>query len=210
MFSSLSSVYWPSSYTSIMVIDEDASKHEPAHRELGGLLREARLKKGMSLGQLASAVGRSSSSVRRWERGEVAPAAGVLPKLGAILEIEPSVLDTARPESSTPSNEEESEASEKRVTTVEQPPVQEAPSRDGSVEEEGQERPARGAGLMTDVWAVLVPSDRGWVGWLRGLLTTGALILMIFVLVWAVGELFDALRAVLASFDVGSSGNQSP
>jgi len=55
---------------------------------------------------------------------------------------------------------------------------------------------------------VLVPSDRGWVGWLRGLLTAAALILMIFVLVWAVGELFDALRAVMASFDVGSSGDQ--
>ncbi|KAA3636310.1 MAG: XRE family transcriptional regulator, partial [Armatimonadetes bacterium] len=48
---------------------------------LGRFIRESRLKKGMSLGQLAASIGRSSSSVRRWERDEVAPAITVMPAL---------------------------------------------------------------------------------------------------------------------------------
>jgi len=91
--------------------------------ELGATIREARLKKGMSLGQLASAVGRSSSSVRRWERGEVAPAATVLSKLQAILEIEPAVLNAPMPVSveSPDAGSEEVEVPDGRVSTVEQP-----------------------------------------------------------------------------------------
>jgi hypothetical protein len=33
---------------------------------------------------------------------------------------------------------------------------------------------------------------------------------MIFVLFWALSELFDALRAILDSFDAGTSGDQGP
>jgi len=138
--------------------------------ELGATIREARLKKGMSLGQLASAVGRSSSSVRRWERGEVAPAATVLSKLQAILEIEPAVLNAPMP------------------VSVESPDA-------GSEEVEVPD---------------LTSGDRSWIGWMRGLLTTAVLVLMVFVLLWAMSELFDALRTILDSFGVGSSGDQSP
>jgi len=45
---------------------------------------------------------------------------------------------------------------------------------------------------------------------MRGLLTTAVLVLMVFVLLWAMSELFDALRTILDSFGVGSSGDQSP
>ena len=40
---------------------------------MGRFIRESRLQQGMSLGQLAASIGRSPSSVRRWERDEVAP-----------------------------------------------------------------------------------------------------------------------------------------
>jgi transcriptional regulator with XRE-family HTH domain len=180
--------------------------------ELGATIREARLKKGMSLGQLASAVGRSSSSVRRWERGEVAPAATVLSKLQAILEIEPAVLNAPMPVSveSPDAGSEEVEVPDGRVSTVEQPIlVSETPDATPSPSEVRRPKTSDG-GLVADVWAALTSGDRSWIGWIRGLLTTAVLVLMVFVLLWAMSELFDALRAILDSFDVGSSGDQSP
>lgn len=178
------------------------------HEELGVLIREARLKKGMSLGQLASAVGRSSSSVRRWERGEVAPAATVLPKLVAILEIDRSAIEAAKPSVDISQHGNSSDASGERVSTVEQPvvaPVEFPTSQHGQAEEEPV---ASSGGLFRDVRAALTKGHRSWIGWIRGLLTAGALILMLFVLLWAISELFDAFGAVLDSFTVGSSGNQ--
>ena len=180
------------------------------HEELGVLIREARLKRGMSLGQLASAVGRSSSSVRRWERGDVAPAATVLPKLAAILEIDPPAIEEARMSADVFQSEVSSDTSDERVSTVEQPVVE---AVEASIVPTGQapvERTPRGGGLVSDVWAALASGNRSWLGWLRGLLTAGFLIFMLFVLIWAIGELFDALRAVLETFDVGSGGDQGP
>jgi len=55
---------------------------------LGALIRESRLAKGMSMGQLASAVGRTAASVRRWERDEVVPGADVVERLAAVLELD--------------------------------------------------------------------------------------------------------------------------
>ncbi len=180
------------------------------HEELGVLIREARLKRGMSLGQLASAVGRSSSSVRRWERGDVAPAATVLPKLAAILEIDPPAIEEAKMSGDVFQSEVPSDTSDGRVSTVEQPLVVEVEASIVPTGQATEERATRGGGLISDVWVALTSGDRSWLGWLRGLLTAGVLIFMLFVLIWAIGELFDALRAVLESFDVGSGGGQSP
>ena len=180
--------------------------------ELGTTIREARLKKGMSLGQLASAVGRSSSSVRRWERGEVAPAATVLTKLQAILEIDPAAMD----DSSVPSvdspdaGSEGAEDTDQRVSTVEQPVIDGASPDAPAPSPDSLSPRTSDGGLISDVWAALTSGDRSWIGWARGLLTTAVLILMIFVLFWALSELFDALRSILDSFDVGSSGDQGP
>ncbi len=181
-------------------------------QELGVLIREARLAKGMSLGQLASAVGRSSSSVRRWERGEVAPAAPVLPKLAAILEIDIvrrgddgySTLGDSQESTEDESSQDEGNG---RVVTVEQPVVagvDPVPIRD---EAPSQPVSATGGGIFADFWGVLTRGGRGWMGWIRGLLTAGALVAMLFVMIWAMGELFDAFGAVLDSFDVGSNGD---
>jgi len=180
--------------------------------EFGRTIREARLEKGMSLGQLASAVGRSSSSVRRWERGEVAPAAAVLSKLEAILEIDPMDLDDPMPisEAGSDAGSLGVEVAGQRVSTVEQPVVDVASPRTAPAGSDAHAPQTTNGGLFSDVWAALTRGDRSWVGWVRGILTAVALILMIFALIWATGELFDGLREILGSFEVGSSGDPSP
>ncbi|MDJ0790940.1 MAG: helix-turn-helix transcriptional regulator, partial [Acidimicrobiia bacterium] len=92
--------------------------------ELGRLIRESRLRKGMSLAQLAAAVGRSSSSVRRWERGEVPPAKAIVGDLAAALDLEVSDLDALRPVApspETPDPPDDPPAEEPKHTTLEQP-----------------------------------------------------------------------------------------
>lgn len=176
-------------------------------QELGLLIRELRLKKGMSLGQLASAVSRSSSSVRRWERGEIAPAATVLPELAAILDVDPAVLDTARARAPVHADTPPpgSETSEGHVSTIEQPIVEDPPL---SPPEIGQDaRTASSGGRSASVWRALSNGRRSWIGWIRGVLTLVALLMMLFVLIWAIGELLDAVSELFDSLDVGSSGD---
>ncbi len=202
----MTSVGWRS--TEIRALSYTASV--ASSEELGRTIREARLKKGMSLGQLASAVGRSSSSVRRWERGEVAPAATVLSKLKAILEIDPVDLDGPK-ETATASSDADGERGDipdQRVSTVEQPVVEGAALHSTRTGSEARTSRTSDGGLISDVWSALTSGDRSWIGWLRGFLTAAVLILMIFVLFWALSELFDGLRAILDSFDVGTSGDQ--
>lgn len=171
------------------------------HKEIGATIREARLGESMSLGQLASAIGRSSSSVRRWERGEVAPAVSVVPKLAAILDIDPDELRT------TDSAVSGSDETDGRISTVEQAVMDSVgdtdmetdPPTNGTVE---------GSGFVAEMWASIAGGGRGWMRWVRGLLTAAALVVMLLVFVWAVGELLDALSAVLGSFEVGSNGDQ--
>jgi len=181
------------------------------YAELGALIREARLEKGMSMGQLASAVGRSSSSVRRWERGEVAPAASVLPKLSAILDIDPQGLHhdevtpapEPEPEDDTPAGDSEGV----RVSTVEQPVIESDDAPAPLAERVSPPTPTGDDGIFAEAWNVIVRSGHGWKGWIRGAVTLAVLIVMLLVLVWAVGELINALGQVLDSFDVGSDGD---
>ena len=171
-------------------------------------IRKARLDKSMSLGQLASAVGRSSSSVRRWERGEVAPAASVLPKLAAVLDIDPEFLE----ENTSPTSRATTDdtgglgGDGDRVSTVEQPLAGTVTSGNSVSQGVSQPLSPSGARITSGPWARLTQGDRGWMGWVRGLLTVAVLIGMLFLMLWAVGELFSALGAVLDSFNVGSNG----
>ena len=55
-------------------------------RTFGQAVREARLAKGMSMGQLATSVERSTASVRRWERDEGVPAKSIIDDLVAVLD----------------------------------------------------------------------------------------------------------------------------
>ena len=194
---------------------------------LGRLIRESRLKQGMSLGQLAAAVGRSSSSVRRWERGEVPPASGIIDDLAEALDIDADELRKLRPQPITAvahadalgaaeTTGEAPYAEPKRSTTLEQPVVRNPESGIRSPESEarplktgpGAVIPAdapeqRQRGFFGDVVAVIVETFTNWSGWIRGLLTLAALVAMLFVLAWALGELFSALGEVWDSFGVG-------
>jgi transcriptional regulator with XRE-family HTH domain len=60
---------------------------------LGELIRERRLARGLSLGQLATAVGRTAATVRSWERGQHFPAADVVDRLADALQIEVERID---------------------------------------------------------------------------------------------------------------------
>jgi transcriptional regulator with XRE-family HTH domain len=178
------------------------------HEEIGITVRTARLEKSMSLGQLASVVGRSSSSVRRWERGEVAPAASIVPKLAAILDVDPESLhfdpQSNAPGTVAPVGQAEGETG--RVSTVEQPVVIDTASSVNLPDAPIQPSSSSGGGVIAKFRASLGSGGRGWAGWLRGFLTLGVLAVMLFALLWAVGELFDAIGSVLGSFDVGSNG----
>lgn len=179
------------------------------------MIREARLEKSMSLGQLASAVGRSSSSVRRWERGEVAPAASVVPKLAAVLGIDIQSLrdeeatrtvDSDKATSEDKATPEDDKATTGRVSTVEQPVITGKDASPPAPQTVPAMTPSSEVGRLSTVWASVTKGGQGWMGWIRGALTVVALAVMLFVLVWALGELFSALGSVLDSFDVGSNG----
>jgi len=169
---------------------------------MGRAIREARLQKGMSLGQLAAAVGRSSSSVRRWERGEVPPAIGVVDQLADVLDLDPDALKALRPAAEDQVGVVEVVSGSKvpavKPTTLEQPAA--APSAP-----EAAASPPASRGFLGDTLAALREMTSDWSGWIRGILTFVVLVVMVIVLVWALGQLFDALREIWDGFDAGTS-----
>ncbi len=175
---------------------------------LGRLIRVSRLERGLSLGQLASKVGRSSSSVRRWERDEVPPAIGILPDLAAALELDEEDLQRLRPGANAAASDP-SQSSEEPITrsTIEGETVSNGSvtkPQPAEVHPDGASKSA--GGLLRDVSQAFFGSKSSWIGWVRGIMTAVVLIVLLVVLLWALGELFDALREVLDSFDVGTAG----
>lgn len=160
---------------------------------LGRFIRQSRLDRGMSLGQLANRVGRSSSSVRRWERDEVAPALAVVPVLAEALGIDPSELEERRPGA----GESADDVVEEQLThtTMEQPVVPaaapEAPTQTSSSR----------LGFFGDMWASVAADKASWIGWARGIATTVILLVMVIILLWAIGQLLDGLREIWDSLD---------
>jgi len=174
-------------------------------QELGILIRESRLKQGMSLGQLASAVGRSSSSVRRWERGEVAPAIGIVPELARVLDLDESSLSELRPSQIEP-QDGESEQLELggRHTTIEDAALK-VPLVDSGSVSQSPDLASDGAsrGILADLRRAVFGQKDSWIGWARGILTTVGLIAMLVILIWALGELATAVGDVWNSFETG-------
>ncbi len=155
---------------------------------VGQLIRRSRLEKGMSLSQLAAAIGRSSSSVRRWERGEVPPAIGIVDELASVLDLEADQLRT-RSADVPPSNSGLAADIDELAPARTQPQASSA---------SGKPR-----GIIADIIDAFSSIDIPRVAWLRGALTTGALIVMFIIFVWAMGELWGALREVWGSFGTG-------
>lgn len=173
---------------------------------LGRFIRESRLKRGMSLGQLADAIGRSSSSVRRWERDEVAPAITVMPSLANALGVPLDELQSRRPIFETDDDTGSHTAGGERTgSTVEQPVVVPAAAGgfDTSAGQPVQEPGQRQLGVFGEVWNTVFANKTSWIGWVRGGLTTVALIIMIILVFWALGELLDGLREIWNSFGSG-------
>ncbi|MGI9665811.1 MAG: helix-turn-helix domain-containing protein [Acidimicrobiia bacterium] len=177
--------------------------------DLGRRIRESRLKQGMSLSQLAAEVGRSSSSVRRWERGEVPPAKAVMPALAQALDVDAEELESLRPSTATAVSEAASDEMEPSEgtdgpSTLEQPAVPADVSPVASDDSPSPQASQRKGGLLSelrDAWRALT-SD--WSGWIRGVATAGVLLVMLLILAWAVGELFGAIGEVWDSFDAES------
>lgn len=57
---------------------------------IGELIRERRLSRGFSLGQLATQLGLAPAVVRSWELGEVVPAPDLFPELATALDVDPA------------------------------------------------------------------------------------------------------------------------
>ena len=175
---------------------------------MGRFIRESRLQQGMSLGQLAASIGRSPSSVRRWERDEVSPADAVVPQLAVALDVDVSALEQRRPvatEREAPVvDPPDGEGAEKKLTTIEQPaiPSQEVPVT-GAVKPSGNQR----VGYVGEMWNSIFAGKESWIGWVRGIGTALVLVLFFFVLIWAAGEFIDAMSEVWDSFGSGDSSN---
>ena len=176
---------------------------------MGRFIRESRLQQGMSLGQLAASIGRSPSSVRRWERDEVAPADAVVPQLAVALDVDVSALEQRRPVATNqvapPADPpDEQGAGKQKPTTIEQPaiPSQEVPVT-GAAQPSGNQR----VGFVGEMWNSIFAGKESWIGWVRGIGTALVLVLFFFVLIWAGGEFIDAMSEVWHSFGSGDSSS---
>jgi len=158
-------------------------------RTFGQAVREARLAKGMSMGQLATSVERSTASVRRWEMDEGVPAKGIIDDLVAVLDLSDDELaliasepvQTATPAPATPAPSsgasQATQAAGSRVTGV-APATEPAPTG------------------VRGWFAELYDPTNPWLGYLRAALTVVVLIVLAWILVWALAELFDAVGEI--------------
>jgi transcriptional regulator with XRE-family HTH domain len=152
-------------------------------RTFGQAVREARLAKGMSMGQLAAAVERSTASVRRWERDQGVPTETVVQELIVVLnldEAETQALAAAPPPIAPPTPQPDEEPSQATratsasMTNTASTTVQPSSGRDG---------------LLSS----LRDPEKPWLGYLRAALTVIILLVLAWVLIWA-------LRGFLVAF----------
>ena len=157
-------------------------------RTFGQVVRQARLAKGMSMGQLATSVERSTASVRRWERDEGVPAKEVIGQLATVLSLDEADLALIGAEPVPPA-----------------PPPPVAPPRSPA---QGPSQPTQmGASRVTGVVPVTEPEPTGvkgwistlydpgnpWLGYLRAALTVVILLILAWLLVWALAGLFESV-----------------
>ncbi|MEN8114022.1 MAG: helix-turn-helix transcriptional regulator [Actinomycetota bacterium] len=156
-------------------------------RTFGQTVREARLAKSMSMGQLAAAVERSTASVRRWERDEGMPADVVVEKLAAVLDVD---FDGVEPPPIAPEIEQ--------VPIVTQPPPDAtrptAAPASGFATQTGLQAVTR-RGLLAEIRDPSKP----WLGYIRATLTVALLIILAWVLIWAAGNLAGAVGDIWES-----------
>jgi transcriptional regulator with XRE-family HTH domain len=157
-------------------------------RTFGQIVREARLAKGMSMGQLAAAVERSTASVRRWERDQGVPAGAVVQELIVVLnldEVEATALAAAPPPvvSTAPQPGEPSDATLATSASM----TNTAPTT---------VQPSSGTGGW---FSSLRDPEKPWLGYLRATLTVVVLLGLAWVLIWALRGFLDAFGDVWES-----------
>jgi transcriptional regulator with XRE-family HTH domain len=157
-------------------------------RTFGQAIRDARLTRGMSMGQLAAAVERSTASVRRWERDQGVPAETVVRELIVVLDLdETEMLALAAAPlpvvATAPRPEEQSDATRatSASTTSMAPATVQASSRNG--------------GWLSS----LRDPEKPWLGYLRAALTVIVLLVLAWVLIWALGGFLEAFGDVWES-----------
>ena len=197
-------------------------------RTFGQAVREARLAKGMSMGQLATSVERSTASVRRWERDEGVPAKGVVNELAAVLDLSeddvgliaeepdradprpppqrPATPPPPTPSRATPAPATPAPAPSAPVTARGPTPAPSTPAPPSGASQATQAAGSRVAGVV----AVSEPAPTGirswlaelynpanpWLGYLRAALTVVVLIVLAWILVWALAGLFGAVGEI--------------
>ena len=146
------------------------------------------------MGQLATSVERSTASIRRWERDEGVPAQAVIDQLAIVLGLDQAdlaLIDAAPAPPPAPP-----------------PPSPQRPS----VQESAQATQAS-TGRVTGVVPATEPESTGikgwiaalydpgnpWLGYLRAALTVVILLILAWLLVWALAGLFDAISEVWES-----------
>ncbi|MCH8130591.1 MAG: helix-turn-helix transcriptional regulator [Acidobacteria bacterium] len=192
-------------------------------RSFGQMVREARLERHLSMGQLAAAVDRSTASVRRWERDEGLPSEDAIETLILRLGLDRADVENALAEH----RGDDPEA----AVIGEGDPIDVVPLADVAV--------AVGAGAVVDwqppevaepsepqptpaqprtappapIWPTAsVPvevvtqdqtllqtirdPDRPWLGYIRAVLTIAVLAGLAWILVWAIPEFLDAFGEV--------------
>ncbi|MGB5168410.1 MAG: helix-turn-helix transcriptional regulator [Acidimicrobiia bacterium] len=198
-------------------------------KTFGQAVRGARLARGMSMGQLATSVGRSTASVRRWERDEGVPAKGIIDELAAVLDLsdgdlaliwsEPDHFATpapltpppATPAPATPAPATPAPATPAPATPAPATPAPLTPPPVTPLPQSGESQATQAAGsrVVAGV-AVAEPEPAGikgwlaelydpanpWLGYLRATLTVIVLIILAWILVWALAELFGAVGEI--------------
>ncbi|HZJ48733.1 MAG TPA: helix-turn-helix domain-containing protein [Acidimicrobiia bacterium] len=163
-------------------------------KTFGQVVREARLAKGMSMGQLAAAVERSTASVRRWERDEGVPAETVVRDLIAVLDLQDDDypgLPSRPPSVGVASHSSPSVPESMRATSL----ASASPSAaSGPLPAVSQSRLER-----------FRDPNRPWLGYARAGLTVVTLLLIVWVLIWALGGLVDAVGDIWQSLWSGAS-----
>jgi len=191
-------------------------------RTFGSVVRDARIARRLSLGQLAGEVGRTAASVRRWERDESMPSDEVRERLAEALGLDATLLHRLA---------EGNEASEPVTASIVPPATSDHPDQPGPPDPfldgptEAMAVPPMPVGTAAPVTAAVTPQtgelaavpagpldrlaryrsilfdpDEPWLGYLRGALTVVAFVVMAWILLWALGELGAALGDFVDTF----------
>jgi transcriptional regulator with XRE-family HTH domain len=188
-------------------------------RTFGQILREARLERHLSMGQLAAAVDRSTASVRRWERDDGVPTPDVVEVLVERLDLDREEVEAVLGTTGEPS-ESPVEGVEERAIGFGDPidvvPLADVADAVGAAPMPEWWRPppvrapaATNAPVTT--WAtasvpiavieqdqnllqVLRDPDKPWLGYIRAALTVVVLGALAWVLLWALPQFLDAFN----------------